>query len=803
MKKRIIFSFFMVFIMVTSMLFLGISSSAATGVESGYVQDTSNPDNGKVYWSYAYDTNRGTATLTLSGNGYMPNGMAEQTWIPLSYNVGCYLTKVVIEEGVKGIVEGAFYGEAYLTKVSLPESLVVIGDSAFSYTGITEMHIPSKVNYLCPSMFSGSPITRFTVSDDNTNYADNNGFVYSKDMTSLVLVPGGRWMNNPDYNYSIPSCVTQIGDEAFSSINISSITIPSNVKKIRAMAFYNTPLESVVIENGVEMLYDSVFINCPYLEEVHLPSSITYIGRMAFGYNYEVDFVGASQFVSDNGVAHPALDYNNIEYYLYLADGSIDMFLYPEVYPSFTIYAPEDSVSNQYAENNGLNYIKSQALMPVLRKATSTINGVTVSWSVSGDADGYYVFKRIDGAWTLIADIPNPNVTSYEDVDATPLQTNRYTVRAYNSTGKSVYDKTGISCVYIEAPSGIGVKNTYKGVSVTWDSADGYDEYYVYRKNSSVGSWKYVGKVDGSKRKFIDTSAEGGKRYYYTVKSKLNNKYSAYDSSGESTVFIAAPKLTKTYNTANSIALKWTYSGNADSFMIYRKTGSGSWKLIKTVDGSKRVFYDGSTKRGTKYTYTVKATYNEYISGYYPDGITAVSIESPLSVKVKNRRTGVQVEWNKCGGAKGYYVYRKTTGGWKKIATVTGNSKVSYIDKTAKSGVKYRYTVKAYNGSYYSTYNSSGFAIEFLSAPKLRSATSTKNGVKISYTEVTGSEGYYIYRKTSDSSWKKIGTVKKSATTSFTDKKAVKGTTYTYTVKAFDGSYVSGYYAGIKVKDKY
>ena len=41
---------------------------------------------------------------------------------------------------------------------------------------------------------------------------------------------------------------------------------------------------------------------------------------------------------------------------------------------------------------------------------------------------------------------------------------------------------------------------------------------------------------------------------------------------------------------------------------------------------------------------------------------------------------------------------RKTgNGAWKQIANVKGGTKISYLDKTAKKGVTYKYTVKAYN----------------------------------------------------------------------------------------------------------
>ena len=47
-----------------------------------------------------------------------------------------------------------------------------------------------------------------------------------------------------------------------------------------------------------------------------------------------------------------------------------------------------------------------------------------------------------------------------------------------------------------------------------------------------------------------------------------------------------------------------------------------------------------------------------------------------------------------------------------KLTTVKGNTKVSYVDKSAKKGTTYTYTVKAYSGSYTSAYNTKGLKIK-------------------------------------------------------------------------------------------
>ena len=170
-----------------------------------------------------------------------------------------------------------------------------------------------------------------------------------------------------------------------------------------------------------------------------------------------------------------------------------------------------------------------------------------------------------------------------------------------------------------------------------------------------------------------------------------------------------------------------------------------------------------------------------------------------------NVGAGVKVSWNKCAGATGYYVYRKnSSGSWTRIATISGGSTLSYTDKSAKTGQKYTYTVKAVSGSYTSYYDYDGETIMFLKTPKISSSQSTRSGVKVKYNTISGAKGYYIYRKTTNGNWVLVGNVKSGTTGTFTDKTAKKGATYIYTVRAYNGATRSSYYSsGIKVKVVY
>ena len=158
-------------------------------------------------------------------------------------------------------------------------------------------------------------------------------------------------------------------------------------------------------------------------------------------------------------------------------------------------------------------------------------------------------------------------------------------------------------------------------------------------------------------------------------------------------------------------------------------------------------------------------------------------------VTVANTDNTIKVSWNQVKNAAGYIIYKKTgSGNFVKYYTVTSGSKLYIVDSNVKAGTTYQYYVVAYNGSVKSA-NSATRTIVRLTTPKTTLTNSTVS-VKVSWTKTTGATGYYVYRKEGNGSWVKIATTT-SAAAAYWDKTAVKGKTYTYTVKAYNGTSVS------------
>ena len=166
-----------------------------------------------------------------------------------------------------------------------------------------------------------------------------------------------------------------------------------------------------------------------------------------------------------------------------------------------------------------------------------------------------------------------------------------------------------------------------------------------------------------------------------------------------------------------------------------------------------------------------------------------IKLDTPKLDKVAAvGHNALKVSWSKVKNADGYRVYVKENGKWK----IVGDTKsTSYVHKNLKTGKSYTYTVKAYkktaDGTVWSSYNKKGITGKtVLKAPKLRRVK--RNSAKkatLTWNKVDGANGYVVYRKTNNGSWKVVKRITKGNVTSFTDTKLSKGKKYTYTVRAY------------------
>lgn len=223
-----------------------------------------------------------------------------------------------------------------------------------------------------------------------------------------------------------------------------------------------------------------------------------------------------------------------------------------------------------------------------------------------------------------------------------------------------------------------------------------------------------------------------------------------------------------------------TYSeGEATEWRVYWKSSNSgivkvnSYGKITAVKPGKATItvYNGNVKASCVVTVKPKKT-----------SFSSLSLLSSGNVKLK---------WKKNEGVTGYVIYRATSpnGTYKKVKTIKGANKLTVTLKGFTGSKPYYYKIRAYKTisgkNVYGEY--SGVRTcgpEKVSSVKAKACSGRK--VRLTWKRTGSTAGYEIYRATKkNGTYKKIKTITKAKTVSYTDKSLKKGRTYYYKIKAY------------------
>ncbi|WP_426430915.1 leucine-rich repeat domain-containing protein [Winogradskyella sp. HB-48] len=255
------------------------------------------------------------------------------------------ISSVSIPSTVISIEQQAFSG-TNLTSVVLPSNLDTIGDYAFQNNQLSGLTIPNNVTSIGNGAFRGNPLVSITIlavtpPTITTVNGPNDTFTINGDRSGIDLVipagttgayvtdAGALWTgfntvtenlnvgNTYVYNYityqvisvanstvrafdyntaggtvvNIPATipnglitytVTEIGNNAFQSNNLTSVTLPNTLTYIGESAFFINNLTSLTIPDSVISIDDGAFAQNQNMTNLVLGNNLNTIGDFAF-----------------------------------------------------------------------------------------------------------------------------------------------------------------------------------------------------------------------------------------------------------------------------------------------------------------------------------------------------------------------------------------------------------------------------------------------------------------------------------------------------------------------------------------
>ncbi len=216
-----------------------------------------------------------------------------------AFNANGYITKVTIPATVKLVGEDAFYKCEALAEIVFEEADVANGEVeaeltfgpySLAYTALTEFKIPAratalgsqmffncgklkkiefaednKITVIPTQLFSGAGVSTITIPANVTEFA-NNAFNQCFALTEILFAEN--------------SSLTTIGQYAFSkTTRLKNVQLPESVTKVGTYMFEKSGIEEITLPGSINQLPNYTFKECSDLHTVILDDGFTSIAN--------------------------------------------------------------------------------------------------------------------------------------------------------------------------------------------------------------------------------------------------------------------------------------------------------------------------------------------------------------------------------------------------------------------------------------------------------------------------------------------------------------------------------------------
>ena len=191
------------------------------------------------------------------------------------------LKNIVLPNSVRTMNMYAFNHCTSLSSVTLSDKLTELKTNAFgSCPNLREIHIGKEINVIEADAFADcTSIMAFYVDDENPFFTQEGGVLYTKDMSVLKIFPLALYIKE----FRVPEGVKTIGEYAFrDNKNIKNIVLTESTTKIETSAFNRSAIRNINLPSNLTEIRMWAFANCKNLESIILPDGIEELSSHVF-----------------------------------------------------------------------------------------------------------------------------------------------------------------------------------------------------------------------------------------------------------------------------------------------------------------------------------------------------------------------------------------------------------------------------------------------------------------------------------------------------------------------------------------
>ena len=542
-----------------------------------------------------------------------------------------------------GIVSKLFSDDDKVTKVTLPKTFERFGCYTYEEYGSDwdgwEEDILYRSGYCS---FYKNSITDYIVNENNPYFSSENGIIYNKDKTELLLYPAGK----TDEAFTLPESVKTFGVYAFAYSKLNHVENFDNVTELSNYLFAHSNIEEFPKMENIEEIEPYAFAYCNNLKSVTIPLKVNDVGSHAF-YSCknlkEVDFgkviyIGSAAFAQCSSLKEAILPKTcgYLGSYAFSNCKKLELLVANHL-ERIDTYAFNKCVSlrliNESIENvrdiksgyeNPYNVLTAELIESNAFKDCKSIKYLDINESRKIQANAFLNCTSLAKVHFWF-DIP-------ESINANAFKN---TALVNNHKGGIIYIDEVALCYKSpkKAATTIKIKDGTKHIAEDClYKIDGVKQIFIPSsvkivESVNISECKDLKRVyiNGKKTEFDDISCQNNyhaKTTYY-IKSKAYKVIEHFDKDHYTYTTDWKPSKTKSVKavgkTKSTAKITWKKQGYVTGYEVYMKTSkNGKWKKVATLKDSDSTSY---TKKGLSknktYYFRVRAYKTVYDTTYY------------------------------------------------------------------------------------------------------------------------------------------------------------------------------------------
>ena len=397
--------------------------------------------------------------------------------------------------------------------------------------------------------------------------------------------------------------------------------------------------------------------------------------------------------------------------------------------------------------------------------SSPTDDSISLSWTAVSDADGYKIQNCDGSGCSDFADAKTISSGSTTSATVSSLDANtiyRWKIKATGTSPEvdSAYSSVVDKRTTLAVPGNVAVASpSDTSVYMSWNSVTDADGYKV-QTCSGASCTNFADKKTISSGSITTTTVDGlsaNTVYKFRIKSTGTSPEvdSDYSSSVEKRTTLGTPSLSSSAQTKTSITLSWSQITDADGYQIQSCTGASC-----TNFANKKTISSGSTTSTTITGLTVNTAYNFRMkaTGTSPevDSKYSTALAQGTQIAAVTNFTAssatddsVSFSWTVVTGATGYVIQNCDGASCSDFANAktisSGSTNTATVDSLTANTL-YRWKIKATPASPKadSDYTSIVDKRTTLAVPSLSSSAQTATTITLSWSAITGADGYKI-----------------------------------------------------------